>query len=73
MAINAVGSGAPSPVVVAKTDGNKPGQPSQAEFLDPNSTSVMLHMKAWHDNGCPITSFSVEYREGSHHQWITGS
>ncbi|KAG8327837.1 hypothetical protein J6590_009639 [Homalodisca vitripennis] len=71
MAFNLVGSGAPSPIVVAKTDGNKPGQPSHAEFLDPNSTSITLHMKAWHDNGCPITSFSVEYREGSHHEWIT--
>ncbi|XP_054281239.1 cell adhesion molecule Dscam2-like [Macrosteles quadrilineatus] len=71
MAFNSVGSGAPSPIVVARTDGNKPGQPSHAEFLDPNSTSITLHMKAWHDNGCPIISFSVEYREGTHHEWIT--
>lgn len=72
VAYNAVGSGAPSPTVVAKTDGNKPAQPSQAEFLTVNTTSVTLHMNAWQDNGCPITSFAVEYRDSSHYEWITG-
>ena len=72
MAFNSVGSGEPSAILVAKTDGGKPGRPAHAEFLESNTTSVTLLLKSWNNNGCPITSFSIEYREGNQEEWITG-
>lgn len=72
MAYNSVGIGAPSPVLVEKTDGNKPGRPSHTEFIEVNTTFLTLHLKSWNDHGCPILSYSIEYKEGIQEEWITG-
>ncbi|XP_063232283.1 cell adhesion molecule Dscam2-like [Bacillus rossius redtenbacheri] len=60
-ASNAVGTGEPSPVVTATTQGGAPKLPPQ-ELLEANSTSVTLHLGAWPDGGCPIRRLEARYR-----------
>ncbi|KAG8228350.1 hypothetical protein J437_LFUL006801 [Ladona fulva] len=71
MAFNSVGSGAPSDTVKASTDGSPPGKPLQREFLTPNTSSVMLNLRRWEDNGCEISHFILEYREEGKEEWLT--
>ncbi|XP_021925400.1 Down syndrome cell adhesion molecule-like protein Dscam2 isoform X4 [Zootermopsis nevadensis] len=71
MAYNSVGSGSPSPTLTSRTDGAEPLKPSYSEFLESNPSNVTLHLKTWADNGCPITSFSIEYRETVQEDWLT--
>ncbi|XP_069693341.1 cell adhesion molecule Dscam2-like isoform X2 [Periplaneta americana] len=71
MAYNAVGSGAPSLTLTARTDGAHPIKPSHSEFIESNPNNVTLHLKTWSENGCPITSFSIEYRETVQEDWLT--
>lgn len=71
-AFNAIGSGAPSDLLVTRTDGFRPLKPSYADFVATNVSTIALNIKAWHDNGCPITSFTIEYRDNAQEDWITG-
>jgi Fibronectin type III domain len=47
--------------------------PLPAQLILPNSTSVLLRLSAWPDNGCPILYFVVQYRaildDGEEEQW----
>jgi hypothetical protein len=72
MAYNSVGSGSPSPTLTSRTDGAQPLKPSYSEFIESNPSNVTLHLKTWGDNGCLITSFSIEYRETVQEDWLTG-
>lgn len=72
MAYNAVGSGAPSAVLPSRTDGSQPLKPSYSEFVECNPNNITLHLRTWVDNGCPITSFSIQYRETVQEDWLTG-
>ncbi|XP_018916617.2 cell adhesion molecule Dscam2 isoform X1 [Bemisia tabaci] len=71
LAYNNIGQGKPCPVLTAKTDGWKPVKPSHVEFIDANTTSVTLYLKAWNPNGCPIVNFKIEYKEPVHSDWMT--
>ena len=35
---------------------------TENSFLEPDSTSVVLHMDAWDDGGCPLTDVNVEIK-----------
>ncbi|XP_047103802.1 Down syndrome cell adhesion molecule-like protein Dscam2 [Schistocerca piceifrons] len=70
-AFNSIGSGAPSELLVVRTNGSRPVKPNFSEFISVNITTVILNFKSWRDNGCPIISFGVEYRESSQQDWIT--
>jgi hypothetical protein len=72
MAYNTVGSGPPSPTLTSRTDGAEPLKPSYSEFIESNPSNITLHLKTWADNGCTITSFSIEYRETMQEDWLTG-
>nr|CAD7193824.1 unnamed protein product [Timema douglasi] len=73
MAYNAVGSGSPSSVVIAHTDGDIPIKPTYLDFIEVNTSNITLRLKAWGDNGCPIISYSIEYKESSQQDWLTGT
>ncbi|XP_052129243.1 cell adhesion molecule Dscam2-like isoform X3 [Frankliniella occidentalis] len=73
MAVNAVGSGPASTPLVARTDGGPPGRPAPDDFVEPNANGVTLRLGAWVDNGCPILSFSVQYREKGREEWLTAA
>ncbi|XP_021334866.1 Down syndrome cell adhesion molecule a isoform X3 [Danio rerio] len=60
---NAVGPGRISEIIEAKTHGKEPQFSKEQElFTSINGTSVKLNLIGWNDGGCPITSFTLEYR-----------
>ncbi|KFM68992.1 Down syndrome cell adhesion molecule-like protein Dscam2, partial [Stegodyphus mimosarum] len=68
-AFNAVGRGIPSDIVRTKTDGRAPVAPDKQSMLSTNQTSASVHLDAWHDGGCPLTSFAVRYRQQRQQIW----
>ena len=69
---NKIGSSLPSPTLSVKTQGLAPGVPEAQTLLSPNSTSVLLRLHVWPDNGCPLTYFVVQYRPINKHHWTLG-
>lgn len=59
---NKIGSSPPSTTLHVRTQGQSPGLPVPLQLISPNSTSVVLRLNAWPDNGCPILYFVVQYR-----------
>ncbi|XP_065117105.1 Down syndrome cell adhesion molecule a isoform X1 [Paramisgurnus dabryanus] len=60
---NAVGPGRISEIIEAKTHGKEPQFSKEQElFTSINTTCVKLNLIGWNDGGCPITSFTLEYR-----------
>uniref|UniRef100_A0A8C1TP71 Cell adhesion molecule DSCAM n=1 Tax=Cyprinus carpio TaxID=7962 RepID=A0A8C1TP71_CYPCA len=60
---NAVGPGRISEIIEAKTHGKEPQFSKEQELFNSiNGTSVKLNLIGWNDGGCPITSFTLEYR-----------
>lgn len=61
-AFNKIGTGSASKIEAARTKGKKPISPEVYHFIRSNITSVSLDLSAWQDGGCPIQSFTVEFR-----------
>jgi hypothetical protein len=69
---NKIGTSAPSPTLSVKTQGRAPGVPEAQTLLSPNSTSVLLRLHVWPDNGCPLTHFVLQYRPVGDTHWTLG-
>ncbi|XP_022918386.1 cell adhesion molecule Dscam2 isoform X1 [Onthophagus taurus] len=69
VAHNKIGSSPASHPLQARTQGRPPGVPIASQFISPNSTSVVLRLHVWPDNGCPILYFIVQYRKAAESQW----
>ncbi|CAH1390384.1 unnamed protein product [Nezara viridula] len=67
---NKLGTSQPSRPLSVRTQGQYPGVPPPSHFLAPNSTSVVLRLHVWPDNGCPITSFVVRYKTVNEQEWL---
>ncbi|XP_036392369.1 Down syndrome cell adhesion molecule homolog [Megalops cyprinoides] len=71
-ALNAVGPGRISEIIEAKTHGKEPQFSKEQElFSSINSTRVRLNLNGWNNGGCPITSFTLEYRPVDTTVWTT--
>ncbi|KAI4887789.1 hypothetical protein NFI96_025956, partial [Prochilodus magdalenae] len=69
---NAVGPGRISEIIEAKTHGKEPQFAKDHElFSTINSTRVELNLIGWNNGGCPINSFTLEYRPVDTTAWIT--
>lgn len=66
---NKIGSSPASPTLSVRTQGQSPGVPAHAAFLSPNSTSVVLRLHVWPDNGCPLLYFVVQYKKINDLHW----
>ncbi|KAK9305337.1 hypothetical protein QLX08_003596 [Tetragonisca angustula] len=66
---NKIGSSPSSPVLSVRTQGQAPGIPPAATFLSPNSTTLVLRLHVWPDNGCPILYFVIQYRPINEFHW----
>ncbi|XP_076663876.1 Down syndrome cell adhesion molecule 2 isoform X3 [Andrena cerasifolii] len=66
---NKIGSSPSSPVLSVRTQGQAPGIPAAAAFLSPNSTTLVLRLHVWPDNGCPILYFVIQYRPINEFHW----
>ncbi|KFB50862.1 AGAP004902-PA-like protein [Anopheles sinensis] len=65
VAHNKIGSSSASTTLNVKTQGQPPGIPPDSVLIAPNSTSVVLRLNGWPDNGCPIMYFVLQYRSVS--------
>uniref|UniRef100_A0A4W4EWH0 Cell adhesion molecule DSCAM n=1 Tax=Electrophorus electricus TaxID=8005 RepID=A0A4W4EWH0_ELEEL len=69
---NAVGPGHISEIIEAKTHGKEPQFAKDHElFSSINSTRVELNLIGWNNGGCPINSFTLEYRPVDTAVWTT--
>ncbi|KAM9498556.1 cell adhesion molecule DSCAM-like isoform 2-T2 [Salvelinus alpinus] len=69
---NAVGPGRISEIIEAKTHGKEPQYSKEQElFTSINATRVRLNLIGWNNGGCPITSFTLEYRSVESPTWTT--
>ncbi|XP_023168187.2 Down syndrome cell adhesion molecule-like protein Dscam2 isoform X2 [Drosophila hydei] len=59
---NKVGSSPASIMLHVRTQGQAPGMPATTSLLAPNSTSVLIRLHSWPDNGCPLMYFVLQYR-----------
>ncbi|XP_011264849.2 Down syndrome cell adhesion molecule-like protein Dscam2 isoform X4 [Camponotus floridanus] len=66
---NKIGSSPPSPVLSVRTQGQAPGIPPAAAFVSPNSTTLVLRLHVWPDNGCPIKYFVIQYKPMNEFHW----
>ncbi|XP_066599034.1 cell adhesion molecule Dscam2 isoform X3 [Prorops nasuta] len=66
---NKIGSSPSSSLLSVRTQGQPPGIPAAAAFLNPNSTTLVLRLHVWPDNGCPITYFVIQYRPINDFHW----
>nr|XP_031836500.1 Down syndrome cell adhesion molecule-like protein Dscam2 isoform X9 [Nomia melanderi] len=66
---NKIGSSPSSPALSVRTQGQAPGIPSAASFLSPNSTTLVLRLHVWPDNGCPILYFVIQYKPINEFHW----
>uniref|UniRef100_A0A671SFP0 Down syndrome cell adhesion molecule b n=1 Tax=Sinocyclocheilus anshuiensis TaxID=1608454 RepID=A0A671SFP0_9TELE len=67
---NAVGPGRISEIIEAKTHGKEPQFAKDHElFSSINSTRVELNLIGWNNGGCPIESFTLEYRPVDTTKW----
>ncbi|XP_063920715.1 cell adhesion molecule Dscam2 isoform X4 [Zophobas morio] len=67
---NMIGSSPASHPLQARTQGHSPGIPNASSFLVPNSTSVLLRLHIWPDNGCTVLYFVLQYRKALSPHWI---
>lgn len=75
-AFNKIGTGGASKIESARTKGKKPISPEGYHFIRTNITSVSLDLSTWQDGGCPIQSFTVEFRRRestNNNDWIVVS
>ncbi|KAK8775881.1 hypothetical protein V5799_030779 [Amblyomma americanum] len=66
---NEAGAGNMSEVVSIRTIGSTPVAPDRQSLLQPNVSSVLVMLDAWHDGGCPITQFAVQYKRLLEDEW----
>lgn len=58
-----IGTGDPSDNLNPKTRGEKPIIPSADKFIEVSSNSIILHLSAWSDGGCPMLYFVLEHKK----------
>lgn len=68
---NKMGKSDPSEVISAKTQGASPVAPKRDAVLSVNGAALTVHLNSWSAAGCPVLSFTVQYRvQEEGHDWI---
>ncbi|XP_052844073.1 cell adhesion molecule Dscam2 isoform X15 [Drosophila gunungcola] len=70
---NKVGTSPTSTTLHVRTQGQSPGHPASTALLAPNSTSLLVRLHSWPDNGCPLLYFVLQYRavtEDPDAEWV---
>lgn len=58
-----IGTGDPSDNLNPRTRGEKPIIPSADKFIEVASNSIVIHLNAWSDGGCPMLYFVIEQKK----------
>ncbi|XP_015790399.1 Down syndrome cell adhesion molecule-like protein Dscam2 isoform X2 [Tetranychus urticae] len=69
-AFNKAGPSLESQLLDISTSGHVPSPGSLESLLTVNSTSALIDLSAWSENGCPILSFVVQYKLHFQTDWI---
>lgn len=72
---NKVGTSPTSTILHVRTQGQSPGHPASTALLAPNSTSLLVRLHSWPDNGCPLLYFVLQYRavtDDPDAEWVLG-
>jgi len=69
VALNSVGSSAPSDPLVVKTEGSTPVAPDKSSLLSMNSSSVLINLAAWHNGACAWRSFEIMFKPSRSKKW----
>ncbi|XP_070070777.1 cell adhesion molecule Dscam2 isoform X4 [Drosophila takahashii] len=70
---NKVGTSPTSTMLHVRTQGQSPGHPASTALLAPNSTSLLVRLHSWPDNGCPLLYFVLQYKavtEDPDAEWV---
>lgn len=59
---NKIGTSPASTTLHVRTQGQSPGIPTPASLIAPNSTTAIIRLHNWPDNGCPIMYYVLQYR-----------
>lgn len=70
---NKVGIGPSTEELIVWTKGKAPQIPQENDLIATNSTCLYLKLSSWHNGGCPISHFSIEYRRLHTPFWTTVS
>ncbi|KFM75331.1 Down syndrome cell adhesion molecule-like protein Dscam2, partial [Stegodyphus mimosarum] len=68
-AFNSAGHGNGSETISVKTDGNAPIAPDKRFLLSLNFTTLFVNLNSWHNGGCPIRFFVVQYKANGQQDW----
>uniref|UniRef100_T1J6S4 Down syndrome cell adhesion molecule-like protein Dscam2 n=1 Tax=Strigamia maritima TaxID=126957 RepID=T1J6S4_STRMM len=69
-AFNNIGTGAPCDTITITTDGADVIPPSKDEVIREGSTFVTVHLESWPSSGCPVSSFSADYKPVRGGDWV---
>ncbi|XP_067138856.1 cell adhesion molecule Dscam1-like [Centruroides vittatus] len=68
-AYNEIGKSDHSDITSVTTLGGAPVAPDKKHLLYVNTTSVLVKLNAWHNGGCPISSFTIQYKQRGQREW----
>ncbi|XP_054712617.1 cell adhesion molecule DSCAM-like [Uloborus diversus] len=69
VATNNAGKGNSSEIVSTKTTGSAPLAPDKRHLLSLNSTNVSVNLNSWHNGGCPLRYFIIQYKISGSQEW----
>lgn len=69
VAFNSAGYGNGSETISVKTDGNAPIAPDKRFLLNLNYTTLFINLNSWHNGGCPIRFFIIQYKANGQQDW----
>ncbi|XP_071039988.1 cell adhesion molecule Dscam1-like [Parasteatoda tepidariorum] len=69
IAFNSAGKGNSSETISVKTDGNAPIAADKRLLLNLNYTTLFINLNSWHNGGCPIRFFIVQYKANGQQDW----
>lgn len=70
---NKIGTSPASTTLHVRTQGQSPGTPAPSSLIAPNSTTAVLRLHNWPDNGCPMMYYVLQYRlvsDAFENDWI---
>ncbi|XP_035222850.1 Down syndrome cell adhesion molecule-like protein Dscam2, partial [Stegodyphus dumicola] len=69
VATNSAGRGNSSEIISTKTAGSAPLAPDKRLLLSVNSSTVTVNLNSWHNGGCPVRFFVIQYKVSGHQEW----
>uniref|UniRef100_T1IV66 Down syndrome cell adhesion molecule n=1 Tax=Strigamia maritima TaxID=126957 RepID=T1IV66_STRMM len=73
-AFNNIGRGTPSDTITVITEGSDVIAPTKDQIIREGSTFITVYLESWPTTGCPVKTFSVEYKPVNARDWtVAGS